>query len=179
MDVHDSVIVGVICWLLAAVFAQACRHKLVQWRRFCASFAAYNILPATWVPIFAVLLIVLESVTVVALVLLQIQALWLAAGLFTVYGAGIGLNVMRGRTFIDCGCGDAPTPVSWWLVVRNMTLVVLCVVAFVLSNTTVQMSMPDAAVAFALFVVAFALYLCVEQLLANRGRRQHLWLSGS
>jgi hypothetical protein len=36
----------------------------------------------------------------------------------------MALNLLRGRV-LDCGCGGAPQPLSWGLVVRNLAMVLM------------------------------------------------------
>ncbi|MEF9603853.1 methylamine utilization protein MauE, partial [Paracoccus sp. PXZ] len=47
-----------------------------------------------------------------------------AAGLLLVFAAALAINVLRGRTQIDCGCfrNGLKQPVSWLLVLRNLVL---------------------------------------------------------
>ena len=175
----SDVSVLVTCWLLAAIFAVALRHKIVAWPRFKASFAAYRIVPEALVSMVAGLLVVAESVTLVALLWLQPLGLLLAGGLLAIYAAAIGINIGRGRRHIDCGCGDEPTPVSLILVGRNAVLIGLALTAYTLQPALQELSLWAAVVAFVAALVAFGIYLAMEQLIANRGRHQRLWLGVS
>jgi methylamine utilization protein MauE len=172
----STILVCVISWLLAGVFAQACWHKLAAWPRFRASFVAYRIVPENLVTLTGRLLTVVELLVVVGLVFLQIPALWVAVGLLVVYATGISINVLRGRQLIDCGCGDEPTPVSWLLVARNLLLVGLSMLAIGVAADGVELTWQYAGVGLGLSLIAFGLYSVIEQLLANRGRHQRLWL---
>jgi hypothetical protein len=42
--------------------------------------------------------------------------------LLLLYAGAIGLNLLRGRVLLDCGCGGRSQPISWWLVGRNLAL---------------------------------------------------------
>ena len=172
----STVLVCLISWLLAAVFAQACRHKLVAWQRFRASFLAYRIVPEKLVTVVGRSLVGLELAIVLGLIFLQTAALWAAAGLLMLYAVGIGINVMRGRQLIDCGCGDEPTPVSWVLVARNLTLAGLAALAVRYAALGVEVSWLSGSIALGMCLIAVGLYSAIEQLLANRGRHQRLWL---
>jgi len=47
----------------------------------------------------------------------------LAVGLLLLITAAVGLNVLRGRTHIDCGCGWGPeVPLGGGLLLRNLVL---------------------------------------------------------
>ena len=177
MDDAVSVVGGlVMCWLLAAIFAVALRHKVTAWVRFKAAFGAYQIVPERYVGFVAGALFITEFVTLIALLLMQPEALVLAAALLAIYAIAIAVNVWRGRRQIDCGCGDEPTPVSWTLVVRNMLLISLSLGAYLLQPVSYSLSWGVAVVAFSAAVVAFGIYSAVEQLIANRGRYERLWL---
>jgi hypothetical protein len=175
----SDVSVLIICWLLAAIFAVALRHKIVAWQRFKASFTAYRIVPEALVSVVAGLLVVTESVTLVALLWLQPLGLLLGGGLLAIYAAAIGINVARGRRQIDCGCGDEPTPVSLILVARNAVLICLAFTAYTLQPALQELTLWAAVVALSAALVAFGIYLAMEQLIANRGRHQRLWLGVS
>ena len=51
-----------------------------------------------------------------------------AAGLLLLYAAAMAWHRRAGRQ-LDCGCGGEPLPLSWTLVLRNLTLVLLCLPA--------------------------------------------------
>ncbi|MEM1436062.1 MAG: MauE/DoxX family redox-associated membrane protein [Pseudomonadota bacterium] len=109
---------------LAALFLSAAYHKLHDRLRFQAQLAEYELLPSALVPAVTGLLATVEIV--VGLSLLTPPA-WLvsaplAAGLLLTYAAAIAINLLRGRTHIDCGCGDAPQLLSGWLILRNLAL---------------------------------------------------------
>lgn len=167
----------IISWLLAAIFAQAVVHKIRAWPRFKASLTAYDILPEPMISMAAGILVVWELVAIVALVSWMAVGLPLAAMLLAMYALAMAINVVRGRTHIDCGCGDEPTPVSWVLVGRNVVLIGLAALSSWQSVDAVVL-LPVVAIAFVGFIVVVVLYACTDQLLANHGRYQRLW-SGS
>lgn len=51
----------------------------------------------------------------------------LGIALLLIFAAAMGINIVRGRREIDCGCGrsDLRQPLSWLLVVRNLVLAAL------------------------------------------------------
>ena len=82
------------------------------------------------------------------------------------YALAIGINLMRGRCYIDCGCGDTPQMLSGWLLVRNALLA--CGAATMMLNTSAaSFSWPDLAVALPAFAVICGVYLTAEQILEN------------
>ena len=113
-----------IALALAVLFAVAAYHKLTDRLRFEAQLAEYDLLPAATVPSAVFLLIAAEAVS--ALLLLWrtgwTYAAIAAATLLLVYGVAIAINLVRGRSHIDCGCGSTPVLLSPWLVLRNLLM---------------------------------------------------------
>jgi len=167
--------VVVISWLLAAVFAGACGHKVGEWQRFRAAFAAYRIVPEGLVGAVAGIVTLAEVLVVLALIILQPVGLIGAALLLGVYLVAISINLARGRRHIDCGCGDEPTPLSYRLLVRIGLLAGLAVWAG-WAHGIAGVSWAAGFVALVAALVAFGIYMAVEQLIANRGRHERLWL---
>jgi len=164
-------------WMLIGIFVLALLHKVRAWARFKASFAAYRLLPESLVAAAAGGLVIAEALTIVLLVIWNAWGCLLAAVLLLIYGAAIAVSVLRGRTHIDCGCGDEPTPVSWMLVLRNLCLVAIASGAWTLHAAG---ALADAGwlvglVSLGLGLVGFGIYQAIEQLFANRGRHQRLW----
>jgi hypothetical protein len=126
MMVLDPVFSRTVAILIAFVFARAGMHKIMQYARHVEIVADYRVAPRWLVPLLAPLVIILEFAAA-ALVLwpaTRSPGLALAAGLLLVYIYSIGLNLLRGRTSIDCGCawGSQGQSISAWLLLRNMLL---------------------------------------------------------
>jgi len=79
------------------------------------------------------------------------------------------LNLLRGRSYIDCGCGGAAHPLSWGLVARNG---VLAVAALGVSGATVERPLVWLdAVTLVIGVLAFYVaYLMADELLRQSSR---------
>lgn len=165
-----------VSWLLAAVFAMSARHKFRDWVRYKASFAAYELVPQPLVTPAAALLAGSEVVVVIGCLAAIEAAVMAAAGLLLIYGMAMMVNLLRGRRYIDCGCGDEPTPIGLGLLVRNG---VLFGMAFAAAGGVPALSTAPAshlALAALGALVAYGIYAIVEQLFANKGRHQRLWL---
>lgn len=184
----NLLVAGVISWTIAGIFAVAASHKVSVWPRFCASLAAYRLFPDVLVKPVAAVLTVAEIATVCLLVFLQPLGGVLAALLFFVYLVAIAVNVLRGRTHIDCGCGDTPTPISRSLLMRNAVLIAPCCWLFLggpaplslqlnaqLFNAALAASGWMLAAAIGLSVLWLLCYLSVDQLLTNKGVHRRLW----
>ena len=179
----DPLILRIISLGFALLFLLAAAHKLGDRGHFRASFEAYEIVPAGIAPLPVALIPLLE---------LLVGLGWLAYGLFGIaaksvplssaallasYTVAIGVNLLRGRDYIDCGCsfsssGSASTlnsaqQISAGLVLRNMSLVGLALVATLPSSTRELGSIDITFVALA-FASSVLLYGAFNQLLINR-----------
>ena len=170
----------IVCWVLAMVFGFSSYHKLAQWKRFIASFSAYEILPKIFpMQLGGLVIVTSEIIVTVALLAMQRWGLLLALILLALYMLAMAINLMRGRTYIDCGCGDEPTPVSVYTLMRNL---VLMTVAFLATEHTYALFLlPWDAYFFAVISasIVYGVYLICEQILANRARHLRLWQANS
>ncbi|MEZ5550490.1 MAG: MauE/DoxX family redox-associated membrane protein [Pseudomonadales bacterium] len=150
---------------LIAVFGLSLHHKLRRFSRFRASLEAYGLLPAPLVHSAAVLLVVLEVVAVLCLILPAGIASGLAFALLALYTLAITVNLLRGNTAIDCGCGDTPTPLSGWLLLRNGVLLVLAAPRV---DAGLDPGPAGWALVSALVVGLVLFYVIIERLLSNQ-----------
>jgi uncharacterized membrane protein YphA (DoxX/SURF4 family) len=116
----------VIAWtlrvVLALLFGISAWEKLQDFSKFKGVMRDYQLIPPAWISIAARSLIVCEGVVAIALVATPWAGLGVI-GLLVVYGAAIAINLARGRTEIDCGCGGTDgQPLSSLLLVRNALL---------------------------------------------------------
>ncbi len=154
---------------LAAVFALSVRHKLRDFPRFKASLGAYRLFPDSLLPLAAPAVVALELAAIIALFLPVGPGLWIAFGLLCLYTLAITINLLRGVTAIDCGCGDQPTPISGWLLLRNGALLLI---AFPQDPASTGGTIAGWVLVAVLVVVALLFYLTIEQLLANQFVRE-------
>jgi len=110
------------------VFLQAAIAKLRHRALLEGVIANYRLLPSALTGPAALLLPPVELALGTALLL---SAHWLAAlgamALLLVFAAAMAINIRRGRSQIDCGCGRSQLrqPLSWLLVGRNVALAAL------------------------------------------------------
>ena len=152
---------------LALVFLFSVSHKLRDYARFRASLGAYQLFPESLLGLFAPLVILLEVTAIVAILLPTGPGVSIAFGLLMVYTLALSINLLRGNTSIDCGCGDVPTPISGWLLLRNGALLLLAL------PHEPKDGPPDLlhwALVGALVGLLMIFYLIFEQLLANHAR---------
>ena len=121
--------------LVALVFLTASLGKMRHWVIFQGVIANYRLLPDALVAPIADLLPPVEALVGI-LLLGGLATPWPEAGaavLLLIFTAAMGINLLRGRRDIDCGCFQTALKqtLSWTLVVRNAVLVLLLGVAVV------------------------------------------------
>jgi hypothetical protein len=171
----DPLIVLIASGVLIAVFVRALWHKLSDFPVFKALFADYEIIPANLVAPLSLVLVLAEAAIVIGLVIpVTRQAAAIAAILLlAIYGLAIAVNLKRGRYMIDCGCGGSGQGLSWFLVARNVTLIVIADLAFA-SPEMRDISLADAIVLGLSVVTVWLLILASEQVAANDAHRQFI-----
>ena len=164
----DPLITIVIATSLAILFLLAARHKLSDPLRFEAQLAAYRLLPDVFITPIARSLPWLEIAVAIGMLFATTRpfAGLLAATLLTVYALAMAINIQRGRSKIDCGCGDTPQPLSPWLLLRNA---ILASGALLMLVPAIPRSLGVLDMLFAaLFVATFLLsYVLLEYLSRN------------
>ena len=150
------------------VVLRAALHKAMDFVELQGFVADYRLLPPAWVAPVAGALMGLEFVlaALVALPVSRGAGLLGCAVLFAGYGIAIAINLSRGHTRIECGCGGAPQMLSTSLLVRNGVLAIVAV--FAAWAVPGALTLPESLVVIGAGVFALALYLLFEQLNANR-----------
>jgi hypothetical protein len=170
MPVLDPIYSLIVATLVAFVFAHAAIHKVFEYARHVGIVADYQVMPAWVVPLLAPLVIVLEFAAAVLVLLpaTRTMGLILAAGLLLAYLFSIGLNLLRGRTSIDCGCGwgSQEHPISGWLLIRNL-LFVAAAASALLPLASRSLHLADWILVALASSVVIAIYYIGDVLIAN------------
>ena len=170
-----------LAWLIAIALAMlllaSALHKLRDLPGFEAVLGNYDILPARaahLVPVVARIAVALELLLAVAL-LVPGAAGWAGpatALLLGLYALAIGINLMRGRRDIDCGClgpgagAGARNGLSPWLVARNLVLMSLAA-AHALPVAQRSLHWLDAITALGALLVLAGLWQATHLLIAH------------
>ena len=120
---------------IGLIFLQSSLAKTLRWHEFKGIVHAYELLPGWAAAVAAGGVLVVELFTGVALVAgwTPVAAL-VAAGLLAIFAAAMAVNILRGRTSLDCGCfQSAKQPLEWRLVVRNLVCAGVAITASELS----------------------------------------------
>lgn len=114
---------------LALIFGASGAMKLADLDIFEGSLANYQLTPRWMEKPLALLLPILETASAVGLLIgsTRTMAAFTLLMLLTIFTGAIAINLVRGRTNIDCGCfGPAlRQELSAWLLVRNLFLMMI------------------------------------------------------
>jgi len=166
----DPIAVLAIRLSLAVIFAAAALHKIRDLNGFHEAVRDYRLVPPALVTTTGALLLATELAVAVLLVLSPFSSagLGMEAIMLLLYAFAITINLLRGRTSIDCGCNGfgSGQPISNGLVVRNVVLTGLCLSALAFAGTR-EMEPADIATAVIAAAAFVMLYAATNQLLAN------------
>lgn len=176
----DPLVVRLAAFALGALLLGAAWHKARQGSRFEAILADYQVLPGTVIGIAARLVPALEALLGLAWLVgwsLPLVAT-LTAGLFAVYGLAIAINLLRGRSDIDCGCGFGRQKggggrLSWLLVARNGLLATVALLVW-LPPAQRELGAVDWLTMLGALLTAALLYGAISQLTTN-GAAIRVW----
>jgi len=169
----DPVISSLLALGGAALFGWAAAHKLWAREAFVATLAEYHLVPGGLVAVSALLLAAMELATCVMLVWPSTRSIGGAAGasLLVIYASAIGINLIRGRKDLDCGCGLRPRVIGGWMVARNVIVAVL--LALLWFPTSLRtLGAGDFATIAATLVIGALLYASIELLLGRAVPRE-------
>lgn len=162
---------------IAVILAFGAVSKLRALRQFELAVAGYRLLPACAVRPFAITFVGAELGSCALLSLPGPRAVGAlcAAAVILIATAGIVLNLARGRTDIECGCGALSGAshggLSWWLVARNAGLVGLAAVAGRTPGAAWStLTWTDRVTFFGATVALLGLYLVLTQLIESHLR---------
>jgi hypothetical protein len=153
---------------LSLLLLVAAGHKLRDVAHFRSTLADYRLMPESMVAAAGALVIAIEIAVAVALVTLRTAGTVAAASLLTSYAAAIGVNLVRGRRHIDCGCAGPALrqPISGWLVARNAALVGTALVGMAPLDARPLVWVDGFTVVGTTLMLA-AVYAAVDGLIAN------------
>jgi len=158
---------------MTLLFATALLHKLADVRQFVAVFRDYRLVPQTMAKSAAYMVLLAEGVVVLLLIMRPVEGGMLAASLLSAYALGMGVNILRGRTYIDCGCHwqiqrqvqkNVKHMLSLNLILRNIGLAVL---ALILYATPLYLTMTPPTAADYLLGVSAAVFFFTAYMVAD------------
>lgn len=157
---------------------------LGKWRQpdaFRATLAAWQIVPTALVGIVALAVAWAETSGALALLAgeTRVFGATVLIALFTLFAMGLVVNIVRGHTDIDCGCGglassaDAPRGIGWWHVGRAALFAALTCTAYATPVARAIVWFDYVTLAGSVLLIVCAL-LTLDALIANGPKLQHL-----
>jgi hypothetical protein len=173
--IADPILALAFAACFALILFAAAWHKFADALMFEAALDAYRLLPGAMAPAAARALPVVEAAIGIALLIPATRgaALGAFAALMFAYAAAMAINLLRGRSQIDCGCGAEVHLLSWALVARNAVLALL---ALLLSGASTVRAFDwlDGVTLIAGALALYAGYSLCDELLRQHGRIAHL-----
>ena len=165
------VFISIVAFSLAALWLIAGWHKATAFDVFSATLGDYRLVPRALLTLVAGLVVAFEFILAAGLIIPVTSSLAMfgSAALLTLYAFAMGLNLLRGRRHIDCGCMGpaARQSLSVWLVVRNLILALAALAAAGGPVTARSLLWLD-IVTIGAGVAGFALiYSAINHLIAN------------
>ncbi|MBB6520945.1 MauE/DoxX family redox-associated membrane protein [Pseudoteredinibacter isoporae] len=129
-----NILLSTCVLLFSYLFLTAGLAKFRHLAYSAEAIEAYQLTPANWSAALARVLAMLEVLLAVFLLIPGSRrfAVPVAALLLMTYALAIGINLLRGRKRLDCGCNgpEARQNISWWLFGRNLLFVALLAVSY-------------------------------------------------
>ncbi len=173
----DAAIHSLISMIFMLLLLWASIHKFSDRLQFHGILAAYRLLPAALLPLFTVTIPIIElGLGLAWLTGMQGTVVALAtAALLSAYTFAMGINIVRGNTEIDCGCGLSSAKhktagyqrLSTGLLVRNVILICAAFAALIPSNERLLGLVDYFSVGLACLGLVL-MYAAFNQLLANK-----------
>lgn len=170
----DPLLPTVIAFGFAVLFVAAASHKLSVRGRFEAILRDYRLLPDFLVRPIALLMPAIELTLGLGWISgLSARATALASAvLLTTYALAMTINLVRGRIYIECGCGFGTSTgeeqaLSSSLVARNILLIGLALLPLA-PTTGRNLGTTDFLVVVGSVLTAILLYAGSGQLIRNR-----------
>jgi len=172
----DPVAASALSAVLSVIFLTGAWQKLRDPALFQANVENYRLLPDVLAWPAAILLPVWELAAAILVLFdpTRTAGTILAIGLLSVVTAAVIINLLRGRTEIDCGCGSlgghvGDQTLNWGLPARNAVLVLAAMLILREDATRALVWIDYLSVAGATLGL-LGLYVTANQLMANHPR---------
>lgn len=146
----------------ALLFVTTFISKIIHWKEHKQTMASYKILPAKVISISLLFFLINEAVIAFSALLVGWRPFngILATILLLIYTLAIGINLLRGRRDLACGCGGVleNERLHYGLVVRNLLLITAVVF---LSFTSKVHGISDGWLTVGIWLVSATLLLII------------------
>ncbi len=169
----DPVFIYAILAVLVGILWLGAIDKIRNIIIFEAAVAGYKLLPTFLQKPFAYTFVLAELAAGALMLVPEWRAIGSACALavFLLATLGMAINLLRGRTDIDCGCGGlshSSTGLSWFIVSRNLVLSALAVLLMTHTSPALREIVWFDWVTFLGFALAMlGLYFVLNQLIES------------
>ena len=179
----DPLLLRIISLGFALLFLIGAVHKFSNREHFRASFEAYEIIPTSLSALVARIIPPLELLLGVGWLVFGLFAIefklvtFFSVGLLVSYALAIGINLKRGRNYIDCGCtfphsntsnaDSGSQQISLGLFYRNILLIIMAVICTI-PDSDRSLQLVDFFGLFFSVVTLILLYSTFNQILTTR-----------
>jgi len=136
---HQEILALFCSMFIGVLFLTSGVSKLADKKMFVGVVRGFALLPDAAATLVGTLLPYVEILIAVTLLLDVYRGAVLAVAivLLTSFAIAVSINLLRGRSYISCGCFFAHenSPLTWFLVGRNVLLIVVAVVGALTSNS--------------------------------------------
>jgi len=160
----------------ALLFALAGIEKYHDRAIFQFQLEQYQLIPKTLIPMAASAIIFAEITTAIALLFFNPDpGVILGSLLLLAYAIAILINLIRGRTWMDCGCmGSGGEGLSYWLVIRNLAMFAALLIVLLPTTGRAIVWLDYVSLLFAIASFSLA-YVIINSLLAANIRSKMWW----
>lgn len=160
----------------ALLFAFSALEKWNDQEVYASQLRSYRLVPEAMTQIVSQSILFAEFIAAILLISpAYFYGALLGLVLLALYTSAIAVNLVRGRTHIDCGClGSRGEGISYHLVTRNIILMLALASVFVASPARDFGWLDYVSVLFAILCAAL-IYFTASELIKNHINARHWW----
>jgi len=172
----DPVILSSLIGAFTLLLALSAYAKLNDLAAFQSMLENYQLMPPSATARLSKLIFAAEGLAAALLLTpAYVYGLVITAALLFAYTVGIAINLVRGRTHIDCGClGSHGEGISQYHVLRNLALLA-CLATCLLPVASRELIWVDYATIIAFVAASCVAYITANLLIAHVGQHRLWW----
>ncbi len=133
MEIFDLL----IRFYISSLLISSALDKWKNYRNHIGIVKDYNLIKESWIKPLTKMEIAVELIigSFIFSGFLTLYSTWASIFLFFIYSLAISINLIKGRTELNCGCGglSGHKKISWLLFLRNLSFIILLLVVIKLN----------------------------------------------
>ncbi|MNC29727.1 Methylamine utilization protein MauE [compost metagenome] len=130
-------------FLISFMFISGLPEKIIHFKKHIYYISTFEILNKKTIRLFGVVDILLQILAVTLLLFSSNKFLCVISSIFLLllYSLAITINLLRGKRDLSCGCGGlvGNHKLSWWLVFRNLVLILIVISLLFLPESLISL----------------------------------------